>query len=179
MLEPKEKEELTKRMLTLKIVWGFFIAALALYVVVCHQAALLEESRATGFDSRTLLIIKITLAVIAVWSLVAAYFMRKLMLTAWQKGPKSKFIQSMFVPRTHLFTSGGQAAAKYTAAVIFSITFAESVGIFGLVLFFLSSEFLTLYIFVVASAIALYFFRPKFEEFERLAVDIKRHRDSA
>jgi hypothetical protein len=178
MLDPEEKEQLKKRMLTLKIVWGFSMAALALYVVVCHQIALLDESRDMGFDGTTLLIIKSTLAVVAVWSLVVAHFMRKFMLTDWRKGPKSKFIQRMFMPKTQLFTSSSQAAAKYTAATIFPIAFSESVGIFGLVLFFMSGEFITLYIFVIVSAIALYFFRPKFEELEHLAIDLKRHRDS-
>lgn len=178
MLDPEEKEELKKRMLTLKIVWGFSMAALALYVVVCHQIALLDESSDMGFDGTTLLIIKSTLAVVAVWSLVVAYFMRKFMLTAWQKGPKSKFIQRMFTPKAKLFTSSSQAAAKYTAAIIYSITLSESVGIFGLLLFLMSGEFLPLYIFVIVSAIALYFFRPRFEELEQLAIDLKRHRDS-
>ncbi len=65
------------------------------------------------------------------------------------------------VPLKTLFT-------KYFTAVIISLALAESIGIYGLGLFFLGGGFETLYLFNVLSAIAMFFFRPKGEEFEKL-----------
>ncbi len=179
MLDPGEREQLKRGMLPIKVIWGAFLSALVIYVIICHQISLLNESTDMGFDGTTLLIIKITLAVIAFWSLVVAYFMRKFMLTIPPMGSKTSFIQQILISIAQpLAYIQHQAVTKYMAATMLSIAFSESVGIFGLILFLISGEFITLYIFVIVAAIALYFFRPKFEELERLAIDLKRHRDS-
>jgi hypothetical protein len=54
--------------------------------------------------------------------------------------------------------------------VIVSLVLCDSIGIFGLVLFFLNDSFRTLHFFIGISALAMYFYRPKREEFETLAL---------
>lgn len=60
--------------------------------------------------------------------------------------------------------------AKYTTAVIVSLVLSESIGIYGFVLFLLGDDFRTLYIFIGISALAMFFYRPKREELETLAI---------
>ena len=163
-------------MLVLKIIWGFFTVALVIYVIICHLIG--DELADIGYSNTTLLIIKIVLAVAAFSALVNAYFWRKSVLTAWQKRPKSGFIRLMFTSKTLVPTSSSDAAVKYTTATRISIAFAESVGIYGLILFIMSGEFVTLYAFIGVSALALFYFRPKFEELEQLVINMKRLENS-
>ncbi len=176
MLDPEERQQLKRKMLVLKILWGFFTVALVAYVVVAHLIG--NETVIIGYSNTTLLIIKIVLAVAAFSALVNAYFWRKSMLTAWQKRPKSGFIRQMFTMKTLAPTSSSDAAVKYATATRISIAFAESVGIYGLILFIMSGEFVTLYSFIGVSALALFYLRPKFEDLEQLVINMKRMENS-
>jgi membrane protein implicated in regulation of membrane protease activity len=127
------------------------------------------------FDSHTLWIIKATLGVVTFVSLVIAYLLRKYL---------SKIRYADFLPYIilHMFILNSQpplyvrhpAATRYQTATILSTAFLESIGIYGLILFLMSGEFITLYAFVIVSAIALLYFRPRFEELEKLAIDMKQ-----
>jgi hypothetical protein len=57
---------------------------------------------------------------------------------------------------------------KYATAVIISLALSESVGIFGLVLFFLGKDFQILHAFLACSAVAMVFHRPRVSEIENL-----------
>ena len=59
---------------------------------------------------------------------------------------------------------------KYTSAMLLSLALSESIGIYGLVLFFLGDSFQTLYIFIGISALGMFNYRPKREEIEKFAV---------
>jgi len=63
--------------------------------------------------------------------------------------------------------------AKYTTVHIVSLALSESIGIYGLVLFFLGDGFGTLSTFLGISALAIYFHRPKKEELEVMVVATK------
>jgi len=54
--------------------------------------------------------------------------------------------------------------------MIVSLALSESIGIYGLVLFLLGDSFQTLYIFISISALAMFFYRPKREDLETLAI---------
>ena len=66
-------------------------------------------------------------------------------------------------------TDMNKLMARYTPAVVISLAISESIAIFGLVLFILGDDFQTLYIFLVVSAIAMIFHRPKNEELRQLS----------
>jgi hypothetical protein len=63
---------------------------------------------------------------------------------------------------------------EYTTAMIVSLALSESIGIYGLVLFLLGDSFQTLYIFISISALAMFFYRPKREDLETLAIAMQR-----
>ena len=51
-----------------------------------------------------------------------------------------------------------------------SLALSEFIGIMGLVLFFLGDNFQVLYTFMAISALAMFFYRPRREELETLAI---------
>lgn len=57
------------------------------------------------------------------------------------------------------------AKARYMLTVIVSMTFMESVGLLGFVMFMLGDDFNTLYIFLGLAALGAYLYRPKAHEY--------------
>jgi hypothetical protein len=176
MLKPQERLALRRRIRSLNIMWGFFMAALPVYISESHLLG--GKVAYMDFSHTTILVIKIVLAIFAFWALVNAYYWKTAVLAAWRRGPKPGLIRQMFTLRTMVPISSRDAAAKYTSITMISITLSESVGIYGLVLFMITGEFITLYVFVAVSAVALYFFRPRFSELEGLIIQLKQHLDS-
>ena len=58
-----------------------------------------------------------------------------------------------------------EAKRRYQMTVIVSFSLIESVGVFGLVMFILGDNFNTLYIFSGLSALGLFLYRPKAQEY--------------
>jgi hypothetical protein len=166
MLEVQEKEATNKGMLTLWIIWAAMLGSLLIYIVICHQLGVGFKS-AEGSDLPLGLLRSILFGMGAV-ALLIAYFMRRSMLSARTGFSKSKPGERMVGWNAPPFL------AKYATAVIISLALSESIGIYGLILFLLGESFQTLYTFIVVSALAMVFYRPKREELERLAVAYKK-----
>lgn len=171
MLEAQEKEAINKGMLTLWVIWGAMLGSLFIYVVVCH---VLGEGfgRIEGSDLSIGLLRKI-LAGMGVVVVLVAYFMRRFILSGQRVIPQSKPDERTVGWNTTPFV------AQYMAVVIVSIALSEGIGIFGFVLFILGDSFQTLYTFIVVSALAMFFFRPKSEELDKLASAYKKQDQSA
>jgi hypothetical protein len=76
--------------------------------------------------------------------------------------------------RSQSIQSQHPAAAKYTTALVVAMALSESIGIYGLVLFFLSKDSLTLYLFILMSAIAMFYYRPRKEELLQVALEMQK-----
>jgi len=177
MLEPEERQQLDRGMLVLKILWGAFFAALVIYLIIGHMVG--TNAIDTKLDNFTFRVVTATLSVIACVILVTACFLKKHMLKAQAVSPRLRIIQQILTAVTPpVPLAYHQAVSKYIAALMICIAFSESVGIFGLVLFLISGKFVILYSFILVSSLALYFFRPRFEELEQLAIDMKRLENS-
>ena len=61
------------------------------------------------------------------------------------------------------------AVMKYTGAVVVSIALAELIGIFGVVFYFISGDFKTLYFLIGISAVVMLYFCPKTKELVSVA----------
>ncbi|WP_262965502.1 hypothetical protein [Methylobacter psychrophilus] len=61
-----------------------------------------------------------------------------------------------------------EAKRRYLVTIIVSMSLIESVGVFGLVMFILGDNVNTLYIFTGLSALGLFLYRPKVEEYARI-----------
>jgi F0F1-type ATP synthase membrane subunit c/vacuolar-type H+-ATPase subunit K len=171
MLEAQERETINKGMFTLWVIWAAMLGSLLIYILVCHQLG--EEMRGgfaeSGFSFTFFR--NILYGVVAV-ELIMIYYLRKFMLKgrpaaakADMPGRSSNLKQPPFV-------------GLYTSIEIISLAIADSIGIYGLVLFLLGGDFRVLYTFIVISALAMVFFRPKKEELERLAMAYRKRNGS-
>lgn len=153
-------------MQTLWLIWAAMLGSLLVYIFICHQLGE-RFGRVEGSDFPIILLRNILYAVTAA-ELIMSYYLRKFMLKGRSVTTEADIASRSSAVNQPSFVD------QYTVIVIISLAMAESIGIFGLVLFLLGGDFKTLYIFIVVSALAMVFYRPKREELERLAVAYKK-----
>ena len=161
MVEATEREAIEKGLRVLWFIWAAMLGSLLIYVFVCHQFG--EEIRQTASPDFPAAQLKNALYIAAITTLFITYFLRKLILS----GRFSSSDAKLFKPETA--SNQPSFLSKYTIAMIVSLAFSESIGIYGLVLFLVGDSFQTLHIFTGISAAAMFFYRPKREDIETLA----------
>jgi len=161
-METTIKEEAGKRFRTLQIIWVALLCSVLMCLLICHFIPV-EVDMVSGPAVETLVYIFYGLAV---FQLFLAHFLRRALLSTGEK-------PSAAVHEEQTDRSQKQRLAKYAAAVIVALALAESIGIFGLVLFVLTGKFQTLYILIVLSAAGIIYHRPKKEELEELLPGIR------
>ncbi len=157
-MEAKEREELKKGMRTLWIIWAAMLGSLAIYVIVCH--VMTDKIKIDMGPDFPFTVFKNILYLIAALELVILHFMRKFML----KVRSSKQIEISASDYKSILS-------KYTTALMVSLAIADSIGIYGVILFFIGRDFHGLYLFITISAMAMFIYRPKIEEVEKLEVE--------
>lgn len=162
MMEVSERRANENRLLTFWIIWCGIFGSLFIYVFICHQFG--DEIRRTVSLNIPLDLVRNVLYGVAISTLILTHFLRKFMLAGRSGGsgqmslnPPSRSAQSSPI-------------GKYATTMVVSLALSESIGVYGLVLFFLGGNFLTLYIFIGISAMAMFLYRPKREELETLAM---------
>ncbi len=148
-----EAEKLEKGIKTIYIIWGAMLASLGIYLGVCE---FLKKDWPLDIDpSLPIETIRYILAAVSGATLMGSYFFRRHLT----QNPKP------FNPSSRNPKQGQHPAlTRYTAAVVISLALAESVGIYGFVLFLLNKESMTLYQFMGVSAVAMIYFKPSKEE---------------
>jgi hypothetical protein len=130
------------------LVVGMVLVTLMVYLSVCHQFGHelqepLPEARRT--------IIRTVFYALAIVAFPATNLIRHIQLRLNQTMPGSK-----------------PAKNRYLLTVIVSMALVEGVGILGFVMFMLGDGFNTLYIFTGLSALGLYLYRPKQDEYRQI-----------
>ncbi len=165
MLNPDEKKLLAKGILTINIIWGAMLFCLVIYLYVCH---LLKENMQPGVSADfPLALFRNILLLVSVGAFFVAVFMRRTMLKV-KPGDASAASLELSQCQQH------PATGRYLTAIIVSLALSESIGIYGVVIWFMSMDFQSLYLFVFISAIAMIYFRPKMEELTNMAKAMKR-----
>lgn len=160
MLEEKDGIKLQEGMRTLWPIWAAMFASLGVYLIVAHFIG--QEIKFDLIPKSTYELLRYALMGVGAVILYLTQYVRRFMLRG---GSGVKASNSTPLDQG---SNTNPILRKYMTAVIISVAMSESVGIFGLVLFFLSGDFKTLYLFVACSAIAVYIYRPKIEELEGL-----------
>ena len=166
MLEAQEKVAIEKGMQTLWVIWAAMLGSLLIYIFIGHQwgEGLIG---AEGTELPIGLLRKICV-VLAAGALLTSYYLRRFMLKGQSKAARSATIKRAAALNQPPFVT------QYTSLVIVSLACAESVGIYGLLLFLLGDSLQVFYTFIGISALAMVFYRPKREELERLAKTYKQ-----
>ncbi len=167
MLEETDRVALEKGVRILWIIWAAMLGLLFIYVFVCHQIG--EEIKGNTSPDFPIALLKNILYGAVIVTLFLTHFLRRFMLTGQFSSPEAK----PFKPAS--ISDQPSLLAKYTIAVFISLALCESIGIYGLVLFFLGDDIQTLYIFITISALSMFYYRPKMEELERVALIMKRN----
>ena len=167
-MEAQEKNALDKGMKTLWLIWAAMLVSLLIYIFLCHQLG--EGFKGTGASNVPIGLLRNIFFVVAVADLIVSYYLRRFTLKGRTRAAGVTAGKGLFAQKQPAFVS------QYSAAVIVTLALSESIGIYGLVLFLLGGGFKTLYIFIVVSALAMVFYRPrpKREEMEKLAMAYKK-----
>lgn len=165
-MDDKTREKLKKRLTVLLVIWAAFVLTLLVYAGVFYAAG--DQIKSAAKPDVPVDILRIALLAVGVVEVVVAHFIRKFMLFGAPEGLKSAFGE----PAASA-ASIGSALSRYFVAVIISLALAEAVAIYGIVVFILGADFNTLLAFLAISALALFLFRPKMDELERIAEQIR------
>ena len=140
------EQELDKRLLTLRIIWLAMLVSLAIYLFVGIQVGTNVQS---SINEDTFGILKTVLYAVTFATLIATRYVRKLILFG-----KSQVSQPTQVLKHSVLQ-------KYTVAMIVALAMSESIGIYGLILFFLGKNSTDLYLPMLISAAAMVIYRPR------------------
>jgi hypothetical protein len=143
------EQELDKRLMTLRIIWFALLMSLAVYLFVAIQVGTKVQS---SINKETFGILRTVLYLMAAAILIATRYVRKLILSG-----RSQISQpaQAWEPL---------ALQKYSAATIVALAMSESIGIYGLILFFLGKNSTDLYLLILISAAAMVVYRPRRDE---------------
>ncbi|MEW5725286.1 MAG: hypothetical protein AB1896_19385 [Thermodesulfobacteriota bacterium] len=162
-MDPLEKENLVRKALPIAwILWGALLGSLVIYLVVAYvisQQTPPESDLPADSLQKPLLYV---LALLGAGLIVLSHFVRRLLLRP-KTGP-APAAQPGPGPIVTPFPGQHPLVGKYLAALLVSLALCEAIGIFGLVLFFLGRDMMTLYVFIAVSAAAMVYHRPKEEE---------------
>jgi predicted neutral ceramidase superfamily lipid hydrolase len=171
MLDHEERRQLKRAMFVMRILWATFLSSLVIYLIIGH---IIGTNIGAKLDDFTVWVVVATLSVITCVILPTAYFLKKFLLNTRPMSSILIIIRNILIGFKQPFLLVyNQTVSRYVSALIICIAISQSVGIFGLILFMLSGEFLILYSFIVVSGLALYYFRPISEELEQFALDMK------
>lgn len=160
-MDPTQKKTFENKLLVMWIIWGAMLGSLVIYIIICNLVG--DQIRRPMGPDFPLKLLRNILFGVGIAALIATHFIRKFILKRPSGSPGA-------APPAPPSPQDIEAiCAKYTTAMIISLALCESVGIYGLVLFFLGDSFQTLYTFMVISAAGMFYYRPKREEIDALA----------
>jgi F0F1-type ATP synthase membrane subunit c/vacuolar-type H+-ATPase subunit K len=161
MMDASRNETIEKKLLVMWIIWGAIVGSLVIYILACHLLG--DQIRQHMGPDFPLKLMRNILFGVGIVTLIAIRFIRRFILGKPFGGPGSVSAAPPSSP------DQPTVYAKYTTAMIISLALCESIGIYGLVMFFLGDSFQTLYTFIVISAAGMFYYRPKKEEIEALS----------
>lgn len=164
MGNPVEREQLKSDLILHWAIVGLMLVMLTAYVIVCH---IMGEQLQQPMPEAQRVLIRTVFYAVAIMTFPLTNLIRHIQLRLNQTMP------------TYHATDGAIATAKsrYLVTVIVSMALVEVVGIFGLVMFVFGDGFNTLYIFTGLSALGLFLYRPKVDEYSEIidAISAQNH----
>ena len=151
-----EHEQLNADLTPHWIMVGMMFVLLVVSIVLCQS---MGEQLQQGLPENQRVLIRTVLYVKAIVTFPMTNLIRHIQLRLNQTMPGNK-----------------PAKSRYLLTVIVSMSLVESVGVFGLVMFMLGDDFNTLYIFTGLSALGLFLYRPKLDEYEQIVAALSAQR---
>jgi len=163
--EQEEMKQLETGWRVVFLIWGAILASLGIYLVVCM---IIEKELQINIDPKLPLEkIKYALFGVSFITLFLVHYLRKFLL----RTISSNVISSQTSSPQH------PAVGKYLVTVIITSALLESIGIYGVVLFFLAKDTSSLYQLLIISAAAMLYFRPRKDELLNIVAQMKAQRE--
>ncbi|MGR9012755.1 MAG: hypothetical protein ACU83U_03845 [Gammaproteobacteria bacterium] len=159
-----EREQLKPDLILPWIIVGMMLIMLAAYIIICHILG--DQLRQPQPEDQRELIRTLFYAV-SIATFPLTNLIRHIQL---------RLNQTM--PHSHVALGAvAEAKSRYLVTIIVSMSLIEVIGIFGLVMFILGDGFNTLYIFTGLSALGLFLYRPKADEYSDIikAINAQNH----
>ena len=134
---------------------------LAVLAVICHLVGLLTSRSARPAATRTLGIIRVIFAAVALLSLALAHWLRKAYLGGGFKQHDDIAAQVAELRKVAPYI------AKYRSGIFHPMLIPLTLGIYGLVLFILGAGYATFYAYLIVSALGIFWQRPSRTELEK------------
>lgn len=158
MLNKHEIEAINKGWRSIHIIWIAMLIALFVYLVVGLS---LKDIFQSSIQESSLKILRYILYAISFVTFFSIKYVRRLIL-------KSKNIGL-----SQVIGVNSPAVVRYITATIVSLAMAESISIYGLVLFLLGKNTTDLYLLIFISAVAMIYYRPFKEQMIKLVNEMK------
>lgn len=151
------QQPLQSELILAGVIRAMALLSLIALVVTCH---FYKDKIQINIDQQQREIIRTVLYVVAITTFPLMKFMRHVLL------------------RLSLKASGNSTAkSRYLLTIIVSMAVAESIGMYGFIMYVLGDSFNTLYIFVGLSALAMYLYKPKVDEYQALIESIDAYQE--
>ncbi|MDP3876773.1 MAG: hypothetical protein Q8Q50_07305 [Methylobacter sp.] len=152
-----EREQLKSDLVLPWFIVGMMGLMLAAYLIVCHSlGAQLQQP----LPEAQRVLLRTVFYVIAIVTFPLTNLIRHIQLRLNQTMPRSQAAPDRTQDSYRL-----DAKKRYLVTIIVSLSLVEVIGAFGLVMFVLGDGFNTLYIFTGLSALGLFLYRPKLDEY--------------
>lgn len=149
-----ERKHLKTDLIILWVILGTMVSTLAVYIFLCHY---LGDELRVSTDGGPPILIRTILYAVSIVTFPLINLLRHIMLRLNQTMP-----------------GGTSARARYFTTVLVSLGLAETMGVYGLVLFLLGDDLNTLYIFSFLSVLAMILYGPKSDEYEEIVEAVKQ-----
>ncbi len=145
--------ELSKALLPMRFFWFFLFLTPIFYLLA---GLYLEPTLKGSFDKKSLETVKMALYVVSFVTLVSTGYVRNHILSSQgsRQNKNRSFNDAMM--------------QRYFVSMLVALTLAESIGIYGLVLFYLGKDRVDLYLLSFVSAVSMLFYFPKKEHLRAL-----------
>lgn len=153
-MEPEEKEAIDNGWKIINIIWITMLVSLFLYLLFPlffkgHLQTIAGEELSVGTMKKAFLVVSIITLFLTRW-------IRHRLLSG--KPEHTVFYTKKGAIHPHPVVS------KYILAIIVSLAMNQSIGLYGLVLFFIGGNNHDLILFIIISAVAMVYYRPRKEE---------------
>jgi hypothetical protein len=151
-----DRERLNADLTLAWIFTGIMVAMLAVYPILCHT---LGSELQQPLPETQRVFIRTVLYALAIVTFPVTNLLRHIQLRLNQTMP-----------------GDNPAKNRYLTTVIVSLSLIESIGIFGFIMFILGDSFNTLYIFTGMSALGLFLYRPKPDEYTSIITALSQQK---
>jgi hypothetical protein len=146
------------------LVWSAMFVSLGIYLIVCVGFG--NQFHVDAGPDFSLETLRSVFLGVSIMTLLTVFLLRKFLLKPASSTSQSSQISSAQHP----------AISKYALANLISSALLELIGLFGVVLFFLTKDNSSLYLFLIISAAGMIYFRPRKDELLSLVAAMKVYR---